>query len=167
MSELVLGLTAQIVSAHVRKSSVAPSDLTTLIREVYSTLESVSTTNGSVAYLPAEEEVGAAAPQIPVVEAKAPPAVPISKSIFPDYIVCLEDGKKLTMLKRHLQTSYGLTPEAYREKWGLPPDYPMVAPKYAEMRSKLAKENGLGRKRSVVPPPPPPKVARGRSRKAA
>ncbi len=85
--------------------------------------------------------------------------MPVKKSVFADYIVCLEDGKKLKMLKRHLMTSYGLTPEAYRERWGLPPNYPMVAPSYAEKRSALAKSIGLGRKPSrataVAPEPEP------------
>jgi predicted transcriptional regulator len=81
----------------------------------------------------------------PVMAAERPqPAVPVKKSIHPDYLVCLEDGKKLKMLKRHLKTSYNLTPEQYRERWGLPPDYPMVAPNYAKQRSKLAKDIGLG-----------------------
>jgi predicted transcriptional regulator len=92
------------------------------------------------------------------------PAVPIKKSVFPDYIVCLEDGKKLKMLKRHLQTSYGLTPEAYRTKWGLPRDYPMVAPSYAAMRSGLAKKIGLGRKPVPAPEPEVVKVPARRAR---
>lgn len=123
----LLGLTAEIVSAHVSNNSVSVTDLPTLINEVHRTLASL----GAV---PA-----------PKVEAeKVPPAVPIKKSITPDYLVCLEDGKKMKMLKRHLQTSYGLSPEQYREKWGLQSDYPMVAPNYAKHRSTLAKKIGLG-----------------------
>ncbi len=119
---------AQIVSAHVSNNSVQSSDLSALIQQVYTAL----TTLGSAPAQAAE---------------KPEPAVPVKKSVFPDYIVCLEDGKKLKMLKRHLMTSYNLTPDAYRERWGLPSSYPMVAPSYAERRSALAKSIGLGRKR--------------------
>ena len=122
----VLGLTAQIVSAHVSNNSVAPDALPGLIQEVYRTLAGVG------------KEI--------VLPDKPQPAVPVRKSVFPDHIVCLEDGKKLKMLKRHLKTSYDLTPEQYREKWQLPPDYPMVAPNYAKDRSSLAKKIGLGTK---------------------
>ena len=122
----VLGLTAQIVSAHVSNNSVAPDALPGLIQEVYRTLAGV----GKEAVVPDKPQ----------------PAVPVKKSVFPDHIVCLEDGKKLKMLKRHLKTSYDLSPEQYREKWGLPPDYPMVAPNYAKHRSSLAKKIGLGTK---------------------
>lgn len=122
----VLGLTAQIVSAHVSNNSVAPDALPGLIQEVYRTLAGVG------------KEI--------VLPDKPQPAVPVRKSVFPDHIVCLEDGKKLKMLKRHLKTSYDLTPEQYREKWQLPPDYPMVAPNYAKHRSSLAKKIGLGTK---------------------
>ena len=122
----VLGLTAQIVSAHVSNNSVAPDALPGLIQEVYRTLAGVG------------KEI--------VLPDKPQPAVPVRKSVFPDHIVCLEDGKKLKMLKRHLKTSYDLTPEQYREKWQLPPDYPMVAPSYARHRSSLAKKIGLGTK---------------------
>ncbi len=122
----VLGLTAQIVSAHVSNNSVAPDALANLIQEVYRTLANVG-----------KEQ---AAPE------RQQPAVPIKKSVFPDHIVCLEDGKKLKMLKRHLKTSYNMTPEQYREKWQLTPDYPMVAPNYAKHRSTLAKKIGLGTK---------------------
>ena len=120
----VLGLTAQIVSAHVSNNSVPPDALPSLIQEVYKTLAGVG-----------KEHIATERPQ---------PAVPVKKSVFPDYIVCLEDGKKLKMLKRHLKTSYNLSPEDYRERWGLPSDYPMVAPNYANQRSRLAKEIGLG-----------------------
>jgi predicted transcriptional regulator len=128
----VLGLTAQIVSAHVANNKVAAEELPGLIQQVYHAL------NGSTAGSPAAE-VRAAAP------AERPkPAVAVSKSVFADYIVCLEDGKKLKMLKRHLQTAYGMTPEQYRSRWGLDSNYPMVAPEYAKKRSSLAKAIGLG-----------------------
>ena len=122
----VLGLTAQIVSAHVSNNAIGAEALPSLIQEVYRTLAGVG-----------KEQV---------VPDKQLPAVPIKKSVFPDFIVCLEDGKKLKMLKRHLKTSYNMTPEQYREKWSLPPDYPMVAPSYARHRSTLAKKIGLGTK---------------------
>ncbi len=125
-SNSVLGLTAQIVSAHVSNNAVASDALPSLIQEVYKTLSGIGTE---------------------VVEAERPqPAVPIKRSVFADHIVCLEDGKKLKMLKRHLKTAYNMTPEQYRERWGLPDEYPMVAPNYAERRSALAKEIGLGTK---------------------
>ena len=121
----ILSLTTNIVAAHVANNPVAVTDLPHLIREVYQTLSNVS----------------GAADQ----EAERPtPAVPLKKSVTPDYIVCLEDGKKLKMLKRHLKTAYNMTPEDYRERWGLAADYPMVAPNYAKQRSKLAKQIGLG-----------------------
>ncbi len=127
-SELI-ALTAEIVASHVSNNSVAIADLPTLISDVHSTLCRIQT------------------PEAPV-EEKPVPAVPIKKSIHPDYIVCLEDGKKLKMLKRHLKTSYDMTPEEYRDRWDLPADYPMVAPNYAKQRSALAKEIGLGTKGS-------------------
>ncbi len=122
----VLGLTAQIVSAHVSNNSVTPDALPALIQDVYRTLSGVGRE-------PAQPD-------------KPQPAVPIKKSVFPDHIVCLEDGKKLKMLKRHLKTAYNMTPEQYRERWGLGPEYPMVAPNYARHRSSLAKKIGLGTK---------------------
>ena len=122
----VLGLTAQIVSAHLAHNSVSAEALPGLIQEVYRTLASIG--QGE-----------------PVAE-KPQPAVPVKKSVFADYIICLEDGKKLKMLKRHLRTAYNMTPQEYRERWGLPADYPMVAPNYAKQRSKLAKQIGLGTK---------------------
>jgi predicted transcriptional regulator len=143
-TQTILGLTAQIVSAHVSKNAVARDALPELITQVYNTL------------ITAGAE--------PVEPEKLQPAVPIKKSVFPEYIICLEDGKKLKMLKRHLQTSYNMTPEQYRDKWGLPHDYPMVAPKYAEHRSELAKKIGLGRKPGVTEPSPMPAK---RGRKAA
>ncbi len=123
----LLALTADIVSSHVANNSVAVGDLPVLIQHVFATLSGLG-----VAAEPEPE--------------KLEPAVPIRQSIKPDYIVCLEDGKKLKMLKRHLMTSYGMTPDDYRAKWGLPSDYPMVAPNYAEARRQLAKEIGLGTK---------------------
>lgn len=121
----LLGLTAQIVSAHVSHNPVPATELPGLIQEVFRTLSGVGSH--------------------PVAEPERPqPAVPIKKSITPGYLICLEDGKKLKMLKRHLKTSYNLTPEQYRERWGLPSDYPMVAPDYAKHRSSLAKKIGLG-----------------------
>lgn len=120
----LLELTSKIVSAHVGNNAVSNGDLPQLIEEVYKSLNTV----GDKAE-PKE---------------KLQPAVPIKKSIQQDYIICLEDGKKLKMLKRHLKTAYNMTPEEYREKWNLPSDYPMVAPNYAEHRSSLAKKIGLG-----------------------
>ena len=124
----LLTLTADIVSAHVSNNTVAVTELPELIRLVYATLNS----QGS------EEKVE------PV--EKPVPSVPIKKSVTPDYIVCLEDGKKLKMLKRHLKTRYNMSPDEYRKKWGLADDYPMVAPSYAQQRSSLAKKIGLGTK---------------------
>lgn len=122
-------LAADIVSAYVSNNSVPSGDLPNLISEVHGALLKVA--NGTV-------EVPAEAPK---------PAVPLKKSVTPDYIICLEDGKKFKSLKRHLRTQYNMTPEQYREKWGLPVDYPMVAPNYAKARSELAKEMGLGQQR--------------------
>jgi predicted transcriptional regulator len=128
----LLGLTAQIVSAHVGNNKVAADELPGLIQQVYHAL------NGSGAGVSSVQS----RPSAPADRPK--PAVPISKSVFNEYIVCLEDGKKLKMLKRHLQTAYGMTPEQYRAKWGLDGNYPMVAPEYAKKRSSLAKAIGLG-----------------------
>jgi predicted transcriptional regulator len=146
-NQLVLGLTAQIVSAHVSNNTVSRDALPDLIHQVYSTLMS-------------------AGQEQPEPE-RLTPAVPIKKSVFPDYIVCLEDGKKLKMLKRHLQTSYNMTPEQYRERWSLPHDYPMVAPRYAEHRSELAKKIGLGRKPAAKEEAPAPATRRPRRAAAA
>jgi predicted transcriptional regulator len=121
----LLALTTEIVSAHVSNNTVAVGDLAQLINQVYQSLANI----GTVAVAPV---------------ARPQPAVSVKKSIQPDYLVCLEDGKKLKMLKRHLKTAYNMSPEAYRERWGLQPDYPMVAPNYARQRSRLAKEIGLG-----------------------
>lgn len=130
-SEL-LSLTADIVAAHVSHNKVETADLPALIRQVFGTLAGL---DGSAA----APSVAAAA-----VADKLQPAVPIKKSVAADYIICLEDGKKLKMLKRHLMSHYDMTPEQYREKWGLPADYPMVAPNYALHRQALAKKIGLG-----------------------
>ncbi len=127
MQETYITLTADIVAAHVSNNSVAVSDLPILIHNVHTALAGLG--GGTVA---------------PAV--KQEPAVSIRSSIKPDYIVCLDDGKKLKMLKRHLMTHYGMTPDQYRAKWGLPADYPMVAPNYAETRRTLAMAIGLGRK---------------------
>lgn len=121
----LLSLTTEIVAAHVSNNTVAISDLPSLIEQVYRTLSNVGVDP---------------APQ----PEKPQPAVPIKKSVTPDYIICLEDGKKLKMLKRHLKTAYDMSPEEYRDRWGLPADYPMVAPNYAKQRSRLAKQIGLG-----------------------
>jgi predicted transcriptional regulator len=127
-SETLIALTADIVSAHVSNNSVAVSDLPTLIQNVHQALNNLD--GESAAPAPARE-----------------PAVPVRASVKPEYIVCLEDGKKLKMLKRHLMTHYQMTPEQYRAKWKLPADYPMVAPRYAEQRRALAKKIGLGTQR--------------------
>jgi predicted transcriptional regulator len=126
----LLGLTAQIVAAHVSNNSVTLTDVPTLIEQVHRTLAGLGT-------------VAVAAP--PPAE-RPQPAVPVKKSVTDEYLICLEDGKKLKMLKRHLKTAYDMTPEQYRERWGLPSDYPMVAPNYAKHRSSLAKKIGLGTK---------------------
>ncbi|WP_225204732.1 MucR family transcriptional regulator [Novosphingobium huizhouense] len=139
MRETLITLTSDIVAAHVSNNSVAVGDLPTLISNVYSALAGINTNEPSSE--PAPE-----------------PAVSIRASVKNDHIVCLEDGKKLKMLKRHLATRYNMTPEQYRARWNLPADYPMVAPAYAEKRRELAKKIGLGRK-------PAPK--RGRAKTAA
>ncbi|MBW8783654.1 MAG: MucR family transcriptional regulator [Novosphingobium sp.] len=139
IKETLITLTSDIVAAHVSNNSVAVGDLPTLITNVYGALASLGET-AQLAELPPE------------------PAVSVRASIKPDHIVCLEDGKKLKMLKRHLMTHYNLTPDQYRQRWGLAADYPMVAPNYAEKRRELAKKIGLGRK---------PGVKRGRRPKTA
>jgi predicted transcriptional regulator len=123
----LLRMTAEVVAAYARNHPLPSSELMNVIRTVHGSLSGLD---------------GGGAP---AAEA-ATPAVPIRKSVTPDYIVCLEDGKKLKMLKRHLRTSYNMTPEDYRAKWGLPADYPMVAPNYAKRRSDFAKRIGLGQK---------------------
>ena len=126
--DMLLTLTADIVAAHVSNNSVAVSDIPTLIANVHSALVGL----GGPASAP---------------EVRAEPAVSIRASVKPDYIVCLEDGKKFKSLKRHLRTHYDMSPDEYRAKWSLPSDYPMVAPSYAEARSNLAKQMGLGQQR--------------------
>jgi predicted transcriptional regulator len=126
--DTLLTLTADIVAAHVSNNSVAVNDLPNLIQNVHAALNGISN-----------------APSAP--EPKPEPKVSIRSSVKPDFIICLEDGKKLKMLKRHLMTHYNMTPEQYRQKWGLSADYPMVAPNYAEQRRRLAKSIGLGTKR--------------------
>jgi predicted transcriptional regulator len=134
----LLALTADIVASHFANNTVAPAEVPVVIESVYATLARLGT-------------------PVVVPVPKQEPAVSIRSSIKPDHIVCLEDGKKLKMLKRHLMTRYGMTPDDYRTKWGLPGDYPMVAPNYAEQRRTLAKSIGLGTKRTSKP--------RGRPRK--
>lgn len=124
-----IALTADIVSAYVSNNSVSANDIPGLISQVHSALMRVSGGPNDAQPEPLK------------------PAISVKKSITPDYLVCLEDGKKFKSLKRHLRTQYNMTPEAYREKWGLPPDYPMVAPNYAAARSQLAKQMGLGQQR--------------------
>ena len=124
----LIDLSADIVSAYVSHNALSPTDLAKLIAEVHTALNGLQSID---------------APE-PVEELK--PAVPVRKSVAPDYIICLEDGKKFKSLKRHLRTHYNMSPEEYRDKWGLPADYPMVAPNYSATRSRLAKDNGLGRK---------------------
>lgn len=127
MNEMLITLTSDIVAAHVSNNSVVVEDVAGLIGNVYSALAGLGQA-------------------VPVEEKLPEPAVSVRASVKPDYIVCLEDGKKLKMLKRHLMTHYNLTPEQYRARWNLPADYPMVAPNYAEKRRDLAKKIGLGRK---------------------
>jgi predicted transcriptional regulator len=124
-----VALTAEIVAAYVSHNSVTPNDIPGLIREVHTAL------------LRAAGVPAASGPEVPK------PPIPAKRSVTPEYIVCLEDGKKFKSLKRHLRTQYKMTPEQYREKWGLPADYPMVAPNYAAARSHLAKQMGLGQQR--------------------
>ena len=124
----MIAWTADIVASHVQNNTVAISDLPVLIKTVHDSLSVLGRES------PAE---------------KPQPAVSIRRSITPDFIICLEDGRKLKMLKRHLSTAYGMTPAEYREKWGLPSDYPMVAPNYAKQRSSLAKKIGLGKQRGT------------------
>ena len=124
----LIDLSADIVCAYVSHNALSASDLPKLIADVHVALRNLHS-------------------PVPVeVNEELKPAVPVRKSVAPDYIICLEDGKKFKSLKRHLRTHYNLSPEEYREKWKLPADYPMVAPNYSETRSRLAKDNGLGRK---------------------
>jgi len=146
-TDLLITLTADIVAAHVSNNSVAVADVPVLIANVHGALNGLT---------------------VPAAPAAAPlqPAVPIRASVKPDHIVCLEDGKKLKMLKRHLKTRFGMTPDDYRTKWGLSADYPMTAPNYAEQRKALAVKIGLGRKPKRDAAPAPSK-ARGRKKVAA
>jgi predicted transcriptional regulator len=143
----LVGLTADLVSAYVSNNPVPAGELSALIGQVHAAL--------------AVTAVGATGQKPEPLK----PAVPIKKSVTPDYIVSLEDGKRFKSLKRHLATHHGMTPEDYRAKWGLPADYPMVAPKYAAARSALAKSMGLGRKRKE--PEQPVRVTRGRRKTPA
>jgi predicted transcriptional regulator len=147
MDNDLLSLTSDIVSAHVSNNSVSSADLPTLISSVYAALAKTSE--------PTVEE-----------GPKAEPAVSIRSSVKHDYIVCLEDGAKLKMLKRYLMTNFKMSPEDYRAKWGLPRDYPMVAPAYAEQRRELAKSIGLGRKKAVEVIEPVAKVVKKTAKKA-
>jgi len=124
----LLALATQIVSAHLSNNQMPTEDIPAFIQKVYKTLSNVNGEGGTIA------------------SERPQPAVPIKRSITPDYIICLEDGKKLKMLKRHLKSAYNMSPEEYRERWGLPADYPMVAPNYANQRSVLAKGIGLGKR---------------------
>jgi predicted transcriptional regulator len=142
----ILALTTEIVSAHVSNNSTGRESVPELIQSVFDKLTALASDE------PAPTELT--------------PAVPIRKSITDDYIICLEDGKKLKMLKRHLRSAYGMTPEDYRVRWGLKPDYPMVAPDYAKKRQELAKKIGLGRKPRIEPQPAP-KATRSRRKPAA
>ena len=141
----LLALTAEIVAAHVGNNAVAGADVGSLIQAVFDTLRGLATDE-------------------PAASVELTPAVPIRRSVTDDHIVCLEDGKKMKMLKRHLRSTYGMTPEEYRAKWNLPADYPMVAPAYAEQRSQFAKATGLGRSR---PEPEPEATPAKRSRRPA
>lgn len=134
-SEVLITLTSDIVAAHVSNNNVPVSDVPNLISNVYGALVKL----GEPVILATE---------------KPEPAVSVRSSVKPDYIVCLEDGKKMKMLKRYLRTNYNMSPEEYRARWGLPADYPMVAPKYAETRRDLAKKIGLGRKPAAQTPRP-------------
>lgn len=142
----ILAHTAQIVAAHVGHNAIAPNDVPTLIKSVHDALTSVGT--------PEPEE-----PQ-------QEPAVSIRRSVQPDYLICLEDGKKLKMLRRHLKTAFNMTPEEYRAKWNLSPNYPMVAPNYAKQRSDLAKQFRLGRRAKEEEPVKPAPKTRGRKKKS-
>jgi len=145
----LLEQTTRIAAAYMTNNRVAASDIAALLHTVHSALVTLGQPNKA--------------------EAPAPltPAVPIRRSVTPEYIVCLEDGKRMKMLKRHLRSTYGMTPDEYRAKWGLPADYPMVAPEYAERRSQLAKDIGLGRRREPEPEPEPAPTRRARRRDAA
>ncbi len=141
-------ITASIIAAYVAHNTVALEMLPNLIRSVHASL------------------TGLTAPP-PVAEPRPQPAVPVKKSVHPDFLICLEDGKRLKMLKRYLKSTNNLTPDEYRARWNLPVDYPMVAPNYAGQRSALAKKSGLGRPKTAAPPPAPePEPVKRRRRKA-
>ena len=144
----LLALTAEIVSAHVGNNAIAGAEVGALIQSVFDTLSGLAANE-------------------PATAVELTPAVPIRRSVADDHIVCLEDGKKLKMLKRHLMSDHGLAPEAYRAKWGLKPDYPMVAPNYSAQRQALAKQIGLGRKAAPPPPPAPETKPKRRRRTTA
>src|ERR1700690_2488256 len=145
----LLELTTRIVSAYAGNAAVSPADLVNVIGTVSQALSGI----GSQCAAPKAQELT--------------PAVPVKKSVSPDFIICLEDGKKLKMLKRHLMSTYGMTPAAYRAKWNLPRDYPMVAPNYAATRSQLAKKIGLGKSPAKPATAAKPAARRGRPRKTA
>lgn len=148
-----INVIADIVSAYVSNNSLRPSDLPDLIASVHSSIQMIAK---------GEVEAPAAAPLVP--------AVPVKKSVTKDFLICLEDGKKFRSLKRHLGSVYSMTPDEYRQKWGLPSDYPMVAPGYSEVRSQLAKEIGLGQQRSApaaTPATEPAATTPARAKRAA
>jgi predicted transcriptional regulator len=136
-ANLILTLTTQIAAAYVGSNTLESAAVPGLIRAIQRSLSDLAPTGA----------VDSTRPRQPELRATAPPAVEISKSVFANHLVCLEEGLETTLLKRHLRTAHGLTPEQYRAKWGLPATYPMVAPNYAKVRSRLAKEFGLGRKK--------------------
>lgn len=146
---IFIELTAQVVADYVGSNSVAAADLPRLIQSVHTTFR------------------GLQGQPTPEIATELTPAVPVKKSVTPDYIICLEDGKKFKSLRRHLKTAFDMTPEAYREKWGLPATYPMVAPNYASTRSALAKQIGLGRKPAPEPEPVPQSKPEARRKKAS
>lgn len=133
----LLSLTADIVAAHVSNNEVPREDLPTLMHQVFDTLSSIGKQMSRAS-------LGYATTHLPLTDNTSEPAVPVEESVQPDYIVCLEDGRKMQMLKRYLRRVYGLSPDQYRQRWNLPADYPMVAPNYSKIRSRLAKDFGLG-----------------------
>lgn len=146
----LLSLSAMVVASYVQHNSLPQADLAALIANTHSALSGLGKE-------PAPSSQAATKPT---------PAVPIKKSITPEFLICLDDGKKFKSLRRHLRTAYDMSPEDYRAKWGLPPDYPMVAPSYAEARSALAKSMGLGQQRRKAPTPAAEAPAKKRRRKA-
>jgi predicted transcriptional regulator len=144
--DIILDCATSIIAAYVANNTIQKENLPTLILDTFNSLARVTR------------------PEAQVEELK--PAAPIKRSVQPDHIICLEDGKKFKSLKRHLMTHYNMTPEDYRQKWGLPPDYPMVAPNYALARSELAKKMGLGRREEPVVAEPAPAAAKGKKASA-